>query len=327
MKRRLRMFGALSIFLLISAAASLGQQKQPAPDQDVLIERERMTQGPGGPPPPGNTFFFVESEINFDGKLVKGSPYSAQAITETTQTLSDGNRITNKSFSSFYRDSEGRTRREHTLKNIGSFATATEALQTVFINDPVAGVSYSLDPRAHVAYKSQSFRLERAPVPGSPNGSIGFRIQTAPAGGGPQGPGLPGDVFTLRTSPPPQSGGAQLIFRRENSRADNVVTQSLGKEIVEGVEAEGTRTTFTIPADEIGNERPIEIVDERWYSADLQTVVMTRHSDPRSGEVVYRLTNISRSEPARSLFEVPADYTVKEEPVQRWRAPRPPDEQ
>ena len=74
----------------------------------------------------------------------------------------------------------------------------------------------------------------------------------------------------------------------------------------------GTRSTFTIPAGQIGNERPIDIVSERWYSPELQTIVMTRNSDPRTGETIYKLTNIQRSEPMRSLFEVPADYTLKE---------------
>jgi hypothetical protein len=80
------------------------------------------------------------------------------------------------------------------------------------------------------------------------------------------------------------------------------------------VDADGTRTTITIPAGEIGNERAIEIVSERWYSPELQLVVMTRHSDPRTGETVYRLTNINRTEPVKSLFEVPSDYTIKEGP-------------
>jgi hypothetical protein len=97
----------------------------------------------------------------------------------------------------------------------------------------------------------------------------------------------------------------------------NAQTESLGKQNIEGVEAEGTRTTVTIPAGEIGNERPIEIVSERWYSDELQTVVMSRHSDPRFGENSYRLTNISRTEPARSLFEIPSDYTVKEGPIHK----------
>jgi hypothetical protein len=76
--------------------------------------------------------------------------------------------------------------------------------------------------------------------------------------------------------------------------------------------AEGTRLTLTIPAGKIGNERPIVTVNERWYSQELQTVVLTKNSDPRMGETTYRLTNINRGEPDPSLFQVPADYTVKE---------------
>src|SRR2546428_519360 len=98
-------------------------------------------------------------------------------------------------------------------------------------------------------------------------------------------------------------------------------TESLGTQAIEGLQAEGTRTTFTIPAGQIGNDRPIDIVDERWYSPDLQVVVLSKHSDPRMGEHVYRLTNITRAEPARTLFEVPSDYTVTERSFNRGTPP------
>ena len=94
-------------------------------------------------------------------------------------------------------------------------------------------------------------------------------------------------------------------------------TESLGKQNIDGVTAEGTRTTDVIPAGEMGNERPIEIVSERWYSPELQTVILTRHKDPRMGESTYKLTNIRRSEPLKSMFEVPPDYAVKEAELPR----------
>jgi hypothetical protein len=93
--------------------------------------------------------------------------------------------------------------------------------------------------------------------------------------------------------------------------AQDVTTTSLGTQTIGGVPAEGTRYTRTIPAGQIGNEKPIEIVTERWYSPDLQTVVMFKHSDPRTGETVFQLTNIQRQEPDASLFQVPSDYTMK----------------
>ncbi|HEY1403787.1 MAG TPA: hypothetical protein VGB05_06655, partial [Pyrinomonadaceae bacterium] len=122
-------------------------------------------------------------------------------------------------------------------------------------------------------------------------------------------------VFSL---PKDEASGAVTFMRTpatgHASEGERVkpVTESLGKQMIEGVEAEGTRTTITFPAGMMGNERPINIVSERWYSAELQTVVLTKHSDPRFGETSYRLTNINRSEPSRTLFEVPSDYTVKE---------------
>lgn len=111
----------------------------------------------------------------------------------------------------------------------------------------------------------------------------------------------------------------------------DVKTESLGKQVIEGVEAEGTRSVITIPAGKFGNEQAVEVVSERWYSQELQTVVLSKHSDPRMGEHVYRLTNIKREEPARSLFEVPADYQLQEGgfgPGRRGRrSPHQPNEQ
>ena len=117
------------------------------------------------------------------------------------------------------------------------------------------------------------------------------------------------------------AGGYQLVTR--DGRSENVNREDLGTQTIEGVSANGTRTTFTIPVGQIGNERPIEIVDERWFSKDLQMVVMTRHSDPRSGETVYRLTNINRTEPDHSLFEVPGDYQMKETTMLPMRTRKP----
>jgi hypothetical protein len=113
------------------------------------------------------------------------------------------------------------------------------------------------------------------------------------------------------TNPPDMAQGCPMSQHHLAARAEPQ-SESLGKQTIEGVEAEGTRTTVTIPAGAMGNERPLVIVSERWYSPELQTVVMSKHNDPRMGETIFRLTNIRREEPAASLFAVPADYTIKE---------------
>jgi hypothetical protein len=92
---------------------------------------------------------------------------------------------------------------------------------------------------------------------------------------------------------------------------DKGVTEVLGTRDFDGVKAEGKRTTHTIPAGAIGNEKPIAIVSERWFSPELNVVVLSRNADPRSGETVYRLTNVKRGEPPADLFKIPADYKVR----------------
>lgn len=330
MRREFRVLLGIAILVAvcISAMAAWAQERQAPPDK-AQIERqaaqgpegppppihdrmifERHLQGPDGPtPPPGGPgdFIFLATEMSFGGKVVKGAPYSAQAVTESTQTLSDGNRIINKSTASIYRDSEGRTRREQTLRAIGPFANSAEPPQTVFINDPVAGTSYTLDVQNRIARKMKPMTFKMPAPPPPPEGE---KVENPE--GAPMHERIPAhpDVLMLKRG----LEGA-VAFGIIGPANHNARTESLRKQSIEGVEAEGTRTIVTIAAGEIGNERPIEIVSERWYSAELQTVVMTRHSDPRFGENSYRLTNISRSEPARTLFEVPGDFAIKEAPL------------
>jgi len=318
--------------LVLASATSFAQNPPEAP----VVVQARVFQGPEGvPAPPPSTFLFVASEVGFNGKIVKGAPYSAEAVTETVQTLGDGNRIVNRTTSSLYRDSEGRTRREQTLNAIGGFANGGEPIQTIFINDPVAGVSYALDSRTHTAHKTMPLNIEQKLFPvgvrrvehaaGAPK--ISFKLETKKGISGEHGtPTAPirvaeGEQFTIKT----ESGGAGYVMTRKKTAEDsNAVKESLGSQLVEGVQADGTRVTITIPAGEIGNERPIQIVRETWYSPEVQMVVMSRHSDPRSGETTYRLTNINRAEPAKSLFEVPPGFTLSEGLPGDWKqAPVP----
>ncbi|MGA9994968.1 MAG: hypothetical protein WBP93_06120 [Pyrinomonadaceae bacterium] len=320
---------AMAVLFLGYGESVMAQQAAPQKEEqkvvrEVVIERngEVISHNIEGPPPgmmlgggPGQdfTFNFVTSEMSFDMKVVKGAPYSAEAVTESVRTLADGNRIVHKSNANVYRDSEGRTRRDQTISIVGPYAAAGDPPKTFFINDPVAGVNYVLDPRSKVARKMENLL----------RGSKEFHL--APMGPMPPMPPPGAGIQAV----PPSDGERPRVMIYEN-RPDGMSVQkipgpgkerqmpkreSLGTQTIEGVSCEGTRTTMTIPAGEIGNERAIEIVSERWYSPELQTVVMSKRNDPLgAGETTYRLTNINRSEPARSLFEVPADYKIKEGP-------------
>ncbi|HLL76049.1 MAG TPA: TonB family protein [Pyrinomonadaceae bacterium] len=424
---------ACALALLANGAAAAAAQQQPQRDRervrDVLVEKDRImiqtAQGEPGTPlhggiviagpgdAPSVSFSFVASEMAFDRRVVKGAPFSAEAVSETTQTLADGNRISHKKASAIYRDSEGRTRREETATGVGPFAPAGDGHKAIYINDPVSGTNYVLNPLNSTATKlSQHFVFERR-GPNDPQGAgFSYSFKTGEPGqrqpdaskpihGGvlnsralnrvqpvypaiARAAGAQGSVtvevvvneegkvesaraldghpllreaavnaarqwefaptklsnqpvkvtgrisfeFTMTKGypgaaegappPPPEPGeppappGVRMMRRPANAPRFEESKESLGRQTIEGVEAEGTRTTVTIPVGAIGNERPILITSERWYSPELQLVVMTRHSDPRFGETTYRLTNISRAEPDRSLFEVPSGYTVKE---------------
>lgn len=298
--------------LTLGATATLAGQQPATP---VTMEERRAVEmaqtivaaGGGG-----------RATYAFEARVTTGAPYSAEAITEFTQTLSDGNRISRTSTTRVFRDSEGRTRRETTRQ------TSRGDSVSITISDPVARVSWVLDPSTRTASRT---------------GTVVARPSVAGGGGGGRGGGGGAvAVAAPAAAPPVLPPGHSEAERREAERTARVEqsansreasasfkmsteiaaagdaqahTETLGSRVIEGLMAEGTRTTRVIAAGQIGNAQPITIVSEQWYSADLQVFVMTRHSDPRSGETVYRLANIVRGEPDRTLFEVPSDYTIK----------------
>lgn len=235
----------------------------------------------------GSDAKFISFEMNLNAKPVAGEPYSADAVTETTQTLADGNHISHKTTAKTYRDSQGRTRREQSFQTVGPWSTAAGGIPPVVqISDPVSGANYSLNSVAKEAIKFEMPSLQT-------HEQMAKRMQK-------------------RIAEAKASGASVSSFTTQTGQAKE---ESLGAQMINGVQADGTRNTITIPAGQIGNELPIDIVDERWYSSELQTLVKSVHDDPRMGTTTYQLTNINRSEPLPSLFEVPADYKITTTPA------------
>lgn len=279
----------------------------------LFIAAGGWAQAPDGempPPPPspgGGRFFFMRGEFSFENRLkpITGAPFSGQATTETTQVLADGNQIKHTEAGQVYRDSSGRTRRDTTIDHIGPWSTATTPRRIVNITDPVAGANYLLDATDKTVVKMPK---------GEGFGHVARQIFVGDAGGA---------TVTTASGEVAASASASgpVVIGKEVKRKSNFprTTESLGTEVMAGVSVEGTRTTETIPAGAIGNQNPIVIVSERWTSPDLQTVVYSKHTDPRFGTTIYQLTNISRQEPDASLFQIPSDYTVKEDPMGKLR--------
>ncbi len=281
MTRRNWMFAGLVGTLLFGPGEVRAQE--PPPEAVVPPMMIMRLQGPEEPLSPAmpDAIELLGFEGEHGGKVVKGSPFTATGVSETTQTLADGNRIYRKTQTAIFRDGEGRIRKEVTLPAIGPLAASGEPHSFTVLHDPVAGTSYVLETKEKIARK----------LPGHPGK-------------------LPGtfDKFIL----PGSSDKFVAHFKVHGPDSADMKTESLGTQTIEGVSAEGTRYTHVIPAGKIGNDKPIEVASERWYSADLQMVVMSKRSDPRFGVTTYTLTNIQRQEPAASLFQVPADFTVKE---------------
>lgn len=248
---------------------------------------------------------------------LKGAPYSAEAVTESVQTLADGNRITSKQSSKQYRDSEGRTRTENSIAPTALWVPENKGMTFITIMDPVSGESYTLNSAEKVATKMmipKAFGVAGRKAAMRTNAGKTFDIQLD---------GAPGEAGVSGAMVTSDGGGPAVVTfqRHSTSIADdqNFKSEQLGKQVVEGVECIGVRETVTIPAGQIGNERPLEIVTERWGSPELGMDVLRKHSDPRSGETTYRLTNIVRGEQPRSLFEVPADYKLNDFSTENMR--------
>ncbi len=279
------------------------------------------------------------------GSTVKNAPFSADAVSESVQTLADGNRIVRSSSSKLFRNSEGRFRREMTSGSGGMLGSLYAYGQAVTLLDPVGGFRYAIDSNLKTARQvkvrpSGDVRIVTSGGATTVNGAVlsdkvRSEINAAMEARGSGGSGViisdkvreqikSATAVAAAVAPRALTGHivgegadgftmAYSIGFGSNSKWDKR-TEELGMQNIEGVDAEGTRTITTIPAGAIGNERPIEITYEKWYSRELQLVVMSRHNDPRFGEQTYRLTNIIRSEPDPSLFTLPTGYKLITEP-------------
>ena len=276
-----RLFLTSATALLFSAgvfAQTPAPDAAPAPPSGHV----RGPHGPGfGPGPFGMELMGFGGMHG--GKTVTGAPFTATAVGQINRTLADGSKISQTVQSNLYRDAQGRVRKEVTLP-AGSAASNGTLKSLVVIHDPVAGAGYVLDTTKKIA------RAMPQHTKGAGNGAPAEDETTA---GG-------------TTAANPRHG--------PGAKAD-VVKESLGTQTINGVAAQGTRYTRTIPAGRIGNDKPLTIVREEWYSPDLQMIVKSKRTDPFVGETTYNVTNIQRTAPSPTLFTVPSDYTVETAPA------------
>jgi hypothetical protein len=229
-----------------------------------------------------------------------GQPFSADVIEETDRFLADGNHIHRENHGRIFRDSQGRTRNE---SEIGGFGSVAKPFVHIMILDPVEGRFILLDPEQKTATINQFGRRNSAapgvglPVQPSNNAAKSNAPTTAAAE-----PGAPlQSLRTMRAASDTHAAG-----KLQSSHED------LGTMVIEGYTVTGTRYTNTIPAGVMGNDQPMTTTNERWFSQDLKMELLNKSESPESGKRVHRLVNIRLGDPDPLLFQVPADYTVKE---------------
>jgi hypothetical protein len=316
MKKKFVLSAACAISLVLSSILSVtGQEKQKKQEGKIDIkdpnhplrrpvnpELVLSTIMPFGMSGDSNVSF--PADLNFERQTVKGAPFSADLITDTVQVLPNGKNVTRQTVSTIFRDKEGRTRVEQTKAPPMSMVENLAMYKTIMISDPVSKQIYNLQPSSRIAYKSTRIDLASRRRPSAASAS---------AGGG-------GNSKDSRASADP----AQSSVRGPSSEPANakeaagqnsdIRKESLGKTMIEGVEAEGTRTIQTKSVGVAGNNIPVEIIDEKWYSPAMKMFILIKHSETNKGETTYRFTNIVRTEPEASLFQVPVDYKVQAQP-------------
>ncbi len=287
MKRTIATFGICCATLCAQtadpskqAAKQLAEQKQ-----TVQFAVSGTNAGPVG----------IQFAMAGDSVTTPGAPYSAEAVTERVQPLLDGNRIVQTTTTTVARDSQGRVRREESLAI--NLPGKGDAPKIEFIDDPVAGLHWTVDPHTKTATKLQI----------SPKPSALFGNALPPLG--------PERTWFYSSGAPGSQVSIQTLAKRKAEADTDVSKVDLGTQTIEGVPAQGTRVTRTLPAGVVGNEKPLVITTETWYSPDLKVLVMSKAEDPRMGATTYRLTDIQRAEPPADLFEIPADYTIKDQPA------------
>jgi len=226
---------------------------------------------------------------SISGQVVTGHPFSGLEERHSLQVLGDGTRIETKSADKYYRDDQGRTRIE---REDG----------TVLISDPVLG--------AGVEMKDGKV-IRRSTFTHNAKGGYNFSSTTEPAA---QVRKVSKEELEAQAKAmldmnqaqvrEAKLKAAQLTEATPAKKAGN--EEDLGHQAFGGIDAQGTRSTTTIAAGAIGNDRPINIVSERWVSADLQMTVKSSNKDPRFGETTYELTNILPGHPDPTLFQMPA---------------------
>ena len=207
-------------------------------------------------------------------------PYSATVLTTHELKLADGNAIHGSVTTHQARDSAGRTRSEVTSGCVTGPDGKLEPLVRVSVYDPATRTTLSWavnDPNVKV---------------------VSVMHQPEPA---------------LVAPPTPAARQQQMAQARQQRQQNQFRNENMGSRNIAGVTTDGTRTTHTVPAGEIGNDQPMEIVDEIWIAKDLGLAMLAVNDSPTNGRTTTEVMELNQAEPDAALFAAPAGYKVVEQ--------------
>ena len=269
--------------------------------QGAVQDSPQAGQGGGVGSGSGNGTVRVETMTGTAGSILgslpneaPGQPFSADTVDETDNFLADGNHIHRETHGRVFRDSQGRTRTETEMERFG---TGSAPLVRIMIIDPVEGRFIMLDPKNKTAMISSSGKSGVNSEPVTPKSMAKPGQNMSPVAS--SAPGLSAAVGQVR-------GGLIGVSKRS--------TEDLGTKTIDGFTVSGIRFLYTTPAGARGNDQPMTSSNERWFSPDLKMALLTTSESPESGKHVHKLLNIQTGDPDPLLFQVPADFTVKETP-------------
>lgn len=316
-----------------AAQATAQQQTVEAADAPAAGESAPPITVQIAPPPISISSSMLGISSPLGAQYATGKPVYAEFVTEHHQNFADGNRICRSTFSSIYRDAEGRIRRESQL-SVPGLSAGIAATTFITIVDHQLGYGYVLDPQEMVAHRyelnaagpSYVARLRTQTV-GSALLSPDSKPQPSAAAANSAPPDAVASpwrqhAFSAHHFHPAMDGGPEAddagIARALRLRIDQpflaapnpVRTENLGEQMLLGFRVRGTRVITTLPAGQIGNDRPIDIISEQWFSPDLELVMRSLHRDPWAGEFTTTVTKVSRGDQPTSLFQVPTPYKV-----------------
>lgn len=210
---------------------------------------------------------------------VTGLPFEATATVSITRPARNGGQSSSHQETlQLARDADGRTYIQTTMPAFGRKGgnSAASPEEVIFVNDPVARVSYTI-------YPARKEAIER---------------QYPAAGGARAGRGM--------------GAGPGMQWSGRGANRNQATTTSLGSQEIAGIFVTGTQrvTTLNPPSNASGRE-PQTITSKLWVSSDLHLVLEAQRSSTNGGDSDYTVQTLQQGPQNSSLFVVPSGYTIR----------------